>query len=162
MDHFTSCLLHIRGRLGYEGLDPTWLTRWDKPHALWKFLLPQELHQWQRSPWVSFLGIWHLLRILHLALLCVFGSRNHCLWLHSAIVVLASFCADPEQVLCIVLAIIACAADPRLALGTLDCWPCAGPASGIRSKIFAGCFIYFKDTLVNNISVFLAELYVFQ
>ena len=50
MDHFTSCLLHIRGRLGYEGLDPTWLTRWDKPHVLWKFLLPQELHQWQRSP----------------------------------------------------------------------------------------------------------------
>jgi hypothetical protein len=41
-------------------------------------------------------------------------------------------------------------------------WACAGPASGIRSKISAGCFIYFKDTLVNNISVFLAELYVFQ
>ena len=39
MDHITTCLLFtIRGRLGYEGLDPTWLTRWDKPHVLWKFL----------------------------------------------------------------------------------------------------------------------------
>ena len=36
MDHFTTLSFHIRGRLGYEGLDPTWLTRWDKPHALWK------------------------------------------------------------------------------------------------------------------------------
>ena len=45
MDRITTPSFHCRGRLGYEGLDPTWLTRWDKPHVLWKFLLLQELQQ---------------------------------------------------------------------------------------------------------------------
>ena len=46
MDHFTALTFHIRGRLGYEGIDPTWLTRWDKPHVLWKLWLLLELRQW--------------------------------------------------------------------------------------------------------------------
>lgn len=45
MDHSTAATFHIRGHLGYEGLDPTWLTRWDKPHVLWKLWLLLELQQ---------------------------------------------------------------------------------------------------------------------
>ena len=65
MDHITAPSFHCRGRLGYEGLDPTWLTRWDKPHVLWKLWLLLELRQWQRSPLSFDPGHWHLLRILH-------------------------------------------------------------------------------------------------
>jgi len=46
MDHITAPSFHCRGRLGYEGIDPTWLTRWDKPHVLWKLWLLLELRQW--------------------------------------------------------------------------------------------------------------------
>ena len=121
MDHFTSCLLHIRGRLGYEGLDPTWLTRWDKPHVLWKFLLPQELRQWQRSPLSPILAF-GIAALLHcLDLLAPLGLAIIACDCILRLLFWHPFCADPGQVLCIVLAIIACAADPRLALGTLDC-----------------------------------------